>query len=415
MAKKRLTDRTLKALKPTGKRYDVMDADVPGFGVRVTERGQRTFILVARYPGSPNPTRRAIGEYPAVRLEKAREKARSWRDLIRQGIDPKTEEERLRRLELRKQQTTFAAVAEDFLERHVKGQRKARGTEREIRKELIAQWGERPIASITREDVVALVEAITRRPAPYVAHSVLGHARSLFNWAINRGTYGLETSPCDRLKPSALIGVKQPRQRILSDAELVALWHSSEELGYPFGPIYKLLLLTGARKSEVAGARWREFDLGEKVWTVPPERFKSNASHLVPLSEQALIILEALPRFTKGDHLFTTSLGDKHVAGFSRAKAQVDKLVTGQLGAMPPPWVIHDIRRTVRTRLASLRVPDMVAEMVIGHGRKGLQRVYDQHRYVDEMREALELWAARLRDIVTPPPDNLVRLRKETA
>jgi integrase len=198
----------------------------------------------------------------------------------------------------------------------------------------------------------------------------------------------------------------------LSDAELVALWHSSEELGYPFGPIYKLLLLTGARKSEVAGARWREFDLREKVWTVPPERFKSNASHLVPLPEQAIKILEALPRFTKGDHLFTTSLGDKHVAGFSRAKAQVDKLVTEQLGVMPPPWVIHDIRRTVRTRLASLRVPDMVAEMVIGHGRKGLQRVYDQHRYVDEMREALELWAARLRDIVTPAPENVVRLNK---
>jgi len=215
MPRKRFTDRTLKAFKPIKKRYDVMDTDVPGFGVRVTERGQRTFILIARYPGSSNPTRRAIGEYPALSLEKARERARHWRDLVRQGIDPKTEEDRLRRLELRKQQTTFAAVAEDFLERHVKGQRKERDAEREIRKELIAHWGERPIASITREDVVALVDAIARR-APYLAHNVLAHVRSLFNWAINRGTYGLETSPCDRLKPSALIGPKQPRQRILN-------------------------------------------------------------------------------------------------------------------------------------------------------------------------------------------------------
>ena len=121
----------------------------------------------------------------------------------------------MRRTELRKQQTTFAAVAEDFIEWHIQGHRRARITEREIQKELIAPWGERPISSITREDAVMLVEAVARRPAPYLAHIVLGHARSLFNWAINRGTYGLETSPCDRVKPSTLIGAKQPRQRVL--------------------------------------------------------------------------------------------------------------------------------------------------------------------------------------------------------
>jgi integrase len=284
-----------------------------------------------------------------------------------------------------------------------------------MRKELIAQWGERPISSITRDDVVILVEAVARRPAPYLAHIVLGHARSLFNWAINRGTYGLEISPCDRVKPSALIGPKQPRQRTLSDTEVAALWHSSEGLGYPFGPLYQLLLLTGARKSEVAGARWSEFNLTKKIWTVPPERFKSNASHLVPLSDAAVSIIEALPRFTQGDHLFTTTYGQKPIAGFSRGKVRIDKLMVEQLGSPPSPWVIHDIRPTVRTRLASLRIPDLVAEMVIGHGRRGLQRVYDQHTYEAEMREALELWAACLRDIVTPAPENVVKLRKGTA
>ena len=228
MTKKRLTDRALKALKPRRQRYDLMDTDVPGFGVRVSEKGQRTFILIARYPGSSNPARRAVGEYPTVSLEKARRRAREWRHLIEKGVDPKAHEARLKREELRKHQTTFAAVAEDFIERHIKGQRKARDTEREIRNELIAEWGERPITSITREDVVILVEAVARRPAPYLAHVVLGHARSLFNWAINRGAYGLETSPCDRLKPASLIGAKQPRQRTLSDAELRALWQASE-------------------------------------------------------------------------------------------------------------------------------------------------------------------------------------------
>src|SRR5262245_32536680 len=160
-----------------------MDSDVPGFGVRVSEIGQKAFILIARYPGSTNPTRRSLGEYPALGLEKARERARHWRNLVRTGNDPRAEEARQRRLELRRQQTTFASVAEDYIDRHTKGQRKAKDTEREIRKELIPFWGDRPITSIMREDVIGLVEDIARRPAPYTAHIVLGHARSLFNWA----------------------------------------------------------------------------------------------------------------------------------------------------------------------------------------------------------------------------------------
>ena len=415
MAQRRLTNRKLQSLKRKGNRYDVMDPEVPGFGVRVSETGRRTFVLVARYPGSPNPTRRALGEYPALSLAEAREKAKTWRRWIEKGKDPRAEEERERRLELRKLETTFGAVAEDFIQLHVKAQRRGRDSEREIRKELIAVWEDRPIASITREDVASLVDAVARRPAPYLAHIVLGHLRSLFNWAINRTTYGLETSPCDRIKPKALIGTKEPRQRVLSDAEIAALWRGSETLGYPFGPLYQVLLLTGARKSEVSGARWNEFDLNKKIWTVPPERFKSNASHLIPLSDAAVAIIESLPHFTKGDHLFTTTYGGKPIAGFSKGKGRIDKLMVEQLGSSPPAWVIHDIRRTVRTRLASLRVPDLVAEMVIGHGRKGIQRVYDQHTYEAEMREALELWAARLRDIVTPPPENVVRMKRASA
>ena len=408
MARNRLTDRTLKSLKQTGKRYDTMDTDVPGFGVRVSETGQRTFILVARYPGSSNPTRRALGEYPALDLQAARKRAREWRDLIRRGVDPKTEEERQKREELRKQATTFAAVAEDYITLHVARQRRGDHSAREIRRELIAVWGERPITSITRHDVVALTDAIVRRPAPYLAHIAFGHARSLFNWAINRGAYGLETSPCDRVKPATLIGAKQPRQRVLSDRELTAAWNGAEKMGYPFGPLFQLLMLTGARKSEVAEARWSEFDLAKKIWTVPPERFKSNATHLVPLSDAAGDIIKALPR-GRSDFLFSvTDRGP--VVNFIKPKARLDKLM-----GSPAPWVIHDLRRTVRTHLAKLRISDRVAEMVIGHGAKGLQRVYDQHSYEPEMREALELWAVRLRDIVNPPPDNVVNLKRGQA
>jgi integrase len=227
----------------------------------------------------------------------------------------------------------------------------------------------------------------------------------MFNWACDR--YDLEVSPCDRIKPSRVIGTKQPRQRVLSDDELRAFWATTGSMGYPFGPLFRMLLLTGQRRDEVGGARWCEFDLEAKVWTVPAERFKSDSTHLVQLTDDAVSLLEALPRF-KGDHLFTTTAGAKPVSGFSKAKQVLDKGMPGSA-----PWVLHDLRRTVRTHLAALKVPDTVAEMVVGHGRRGIQRVYDQHQYAAEMREALTLWAGRLRDIVSPPPANVVKLARK--
>ena len=163
---------------------------------------------------------------------------------------------------------------------------------------------------------------------------------------------------------------------------------------YPYGPFWKLLLLTGARRSELSGARWREVDKAKRLLVIPPERFKSNATHMVPLSTMAMEIVATLPR--DSDRLFG------HINGFSKAKRRLDKAM-GQ----PEHFVIHDIRRTVRTRLSSLRVPHEVSEMVIGHGRKGLARVYDQHTYLDEMRDALEQWARRVEQLISDQPPTM--------
>jgi hypothetical protein len=124
-----------------------------------------------------------------------------------------------------------------------------------------------------------------------------------------------------------------------------------------------------------------------------------------------LALLEALPRFFGGDALFSTTGGAKPINGYFKAKVRLDAAMRAELGRPPAPWVNHDIRRTVRTRLSELRVPKPVAERVIGHAAKGLARVYDQHRYASEMREALEAWEGRLTAIVTPPPENVVPLR----
>jgi integrase len=457
MARVSLTDARIRALKPapSDQRYEVLDAIVPGLIVRVTDTGKRTLMLKTRFPGSRHPTRRAIGEYGAITLDAARDKARAWHEMIRRGIDPADEEARLLREQERARVNTFAKIAEDYIARQVVGreyarliakaeelvqassrklrrfqalskviqdpaneakplQRKAAVVIRELDREFICAWGDRSITDITAHDVVTVIDAAVQRGAEYQAHNLLGHVRRLFNWAIGRNVYGLDRSPCDRMRPQDVIGKKALRTRVLDDVELGALWRATANLGYPDGPFYRMLLLTGQRKSEVAGARWSEFDLDKASWTIPAARMKMAAPHVVPLVPEVMALLKKLPRFKRGDHLFTTTYGEKPINGFSKSKARLDGRMVDLLQEFDRdngdddlekitlrPFVIHDIRRTVRTHLSALPVPDLVRELVIAHTKTGLHKVYDQYAYLNEKRHALELWTARLRSIRT--------------
>jgi integrase len=384
--------------------YDVWEQD--GFGVRVSYEGRKTFVLMARYKGKDsNPTRRRLGVYPAMTLAEARQKANRWHELIKQNIDPSEEEKRQQDAETRRRANTFAPVAEDFIREKLAGERKGYEVERDIRRVFVKEWGPKPITDITAGDVVYLVKRFGKEGKLYQAHNLLGYARRLFNWAIGQHAYGIETSPCDRLRPRDIIGAKKQRTRILSHEELRAAWRAGHRLGYPYGPLFRLLLLLGQRKSEVADARWSEFDVTRKIWTIPAERMKADAAHIVPLSDDALEILKALPSFNDGDYLFSMTFGKKPVNGFSKAKMILDREMLKVLRAEDAKaelvdFVIHDIRRTVRTGLSAIpNISDLVRELVIGHTKPGLHKVYNQYAYLDEKRFALDAWAARLRSI----------------
>lgn len=141
-----------------------------------------------------------------------------------------------------------------------------------------------------------------------------------------------------------------------------------------------------------------------RTFTIPPERFKSDRTHIVPLAERALAIIGQLPRFASGDYVFTTTAGRKPVDGFSKTKLALDGAMKALLdGAELPNWTIHDLRRTTRTRLSELRIQPVVAEAVIGHSLPGLLGVYDQFGYLEEKRDALERWADHLDKILNPP------------
>jgi integrase len=280
---------------------------------------------------------------------------------------------------------------------------------REMHGEFVTIWGDWALTDVTAADVAAAIRA-KATSAPVQARNLLGHLKRFFGWVVAQHSYGLEASPVAALKPDRLVGKQVIRKRVLSDDELRVLWQASGALDYPFDPLVKLLVLTGQRRSDVSEALWQEFDLNKKLWTIPAERYKTNTVHVVPLSDDAVAILEKLPRFNRGDCMFTTTFGVRPASGFSWLKARLDKLMEGKTAG---PWILHDIRRTVRTHLSALPVADNVRELVIGHAQPGLHQVYDQHAYIDEKRRALELWAMRLRDIVSPPPPtNVVSMRK---
>jgi integrase len=408
-----LTERRVAALKPgpAGKRTELRDALVPSLIVRCASR-RKVFALHCRFPGAKHPTRRMIGEVGSLSIDDARETARQWLGMIRRGIDPAEEARRAREAERGARAALFGAVAGDFAVRRLAHQRRGRDVARIVSKELVSRWGSRPITGISRRDVLDMVEEIDGRGAPIMAQASFAAARVLFGWARDRGL--LEHSPCDGVRVGRIVSrTKAPRQRSLTDAEVRAFWNATMLMPQPWRQAFQLLALTGTRKVEALGARWSEFsglDGPEPTWTIPAARFKSKTDHLVPLSPAALAVLGSLPRYQSGDHLFSFTFGRTPALVIHTAKRKLDELMRRELPDLPG-WQVHDLRRTLRTGLARLGLPDHVNELAIGHARKGLAGNYDRHRYVNEVRRALVLWADEVARFVSPPqPGKVVPL-----
>ena len=459
MARQKLTDVALKALRPAAKgtRYELWDSEMPGLGVRVTDKGTSTFFVMRWLSGHGKPVRFSLGTYPDMKLKEARERADEVRRDLKTGVHPGEKREAARREQARRRNETFSVVAEEFLHRHAKKLCTSHEIEIIVRRDLIPRWGKRPISEITRRDVVELVREIIDRgdgkrrgQVSYAAHHALASARRLFNWAIAQEVYEIEMSPCARVSAKDLIGAKEKRKRVLSDQEIKILWETTGSLEYPLAHLVRLLLVTGQRLSEVADAEWpeieslrvvkqgegRRVDASEAIWTIPENRMKGKVAQEVPLSQLAGELFASIPRFRDGSFMFSTTGGMRPVSGFSKFKMRLDKAMIKahrhalgvpeedkglrrwlRLAAGEPlpteyqiePWKFNDLRRTMRTRLSGLKdaqggpIPDEVRELMIAHRQPDLHQIYDQHSYRDEKRRGFELWAARLLEIVKPP------------
>src|SRR5262249_17459798 len=158
-------------------------------------------------------------------------------------------------------------------------------------------------------------------------------------------------------------------------------WAAAADMPYPWGPYFRLLLLTMQRRTELAGARQSEIDLKRALWTIPAARMKTDATHLVPLAPRALDLFALLPTFAKGPCIFSTTFGVKPISGFSKAKRALEKQMLSELRksggelAQIEPWGLHDLRRTGRTALSALPVAEITRELVIAHAKPGLHKV----------------------------------------
>ena len=419
--------------------------------------------LAGRFPGSPAYTRRELARVGAISLADARDKARRWIELVGQGRDPTAEEERIARENQRHQKNTFAQAAADYIESEVIGlnpeyprQRNGAEVKREFDRVLIPLWGEKPITAIGHDDIEDVVGRVKKsgtarmlasfgikppppahkrgrppnrqgKPAPGQARNLLGIIKMFFGWVRRQKRYGLTANPCADLSAKHLIGPKMPIDRFLDDAEIAAFWRATGRMNYPYGPFYRLLLLTGLRLNECADASWGEFDLKIGKWIIPKERMKARnekaRAHAVPLNSEIRKVINSLPRFRTGDFLFSTTFGEKPAWVNDKVKKRLDARMLGSLRALArmrgddpakvqlKPWTNHDLRRTLRSGLSKLRVDRDVAEAVLAHVAGGIVGTYDVHDYFDEKKDALTRWSLHVRSLVDPIPDNVRRLR----
>jgi integrase len=373
MPKRALSDLTVKRAKPpTNGQVDIFDAGYPGFALRVSYGGGKSWVYFYRIGGRLR--RRSLGTYPAVTLAEARQLWRDAKHQVSLGRDPGWQ---------RASDLNFESVAREWLKRDQADKRSLKEVTRIVEKELIPEWGQRSIRDIRRHDILVLSDRIADRGATTMARRVMAYVHRLFRWAKSRDL--IESNPATDLpKP----GREVARDRVLTDAELAAVWKAAVEIGWPYGPAAQLLILTGARRAEIAELKWSEIH-GNTI-KLSGARTKNAEPHDMPLSEQALDVLSRMPRIAGSEYVFGKPLRS---GAWSNAKIKFS-------AAKIQPWRIHDLRRTVSTGMNELGTEPHIVEAVLGHTVKGVAGVYNRAKYEAAKRAALKAWGAHVMALV---------------
>lgn len=446
--------RSIEGIAPADKDTLVWDTELPGFGLKVTPKGKRSFVLFYR---SQDGTQRkpTIGSYPAMRPEQARRIAQDWLAEVRAGGDPSRTRQEQR---ANRGRDTIAELFEDYC-REKADMKSLNEVRRIFTNDIIPALGKRRAEDVTRAEVNRLLDKVASRSRS-VALRLRQALSAFYNWALPRLPDGVSNPVTNAIR----IAPPKARDRVLSDVELKGLWQVLEQEKEPWRTALRLLILTGQRRNEVFDADWSEFDLTQKTWTIPAARAKNGKQHLVPLSNEVVTLISTLtrhgpllrppdyktfqeltqrsPREVQGARWTEVDLAeavwrlskrrsdtgvptDVHLSSdaldflqskvatgplfpgggraFSRAASRIRTALDVHLRAPAPAWSWHDIRRSVATGLQRLGTRLEVTEAILNHvsgSRAGIVGVYQRHDWLDEKRAALTAWAA---NIVGPP------------
>jgi integrase len=403
------TDRKVKSLRANpDKKIVVWEQGNPGFGIRISPKGKKTWIAMTRtrveVQGDTRPQAQVtLGHYPMMSLAEAHTAFTKAKDDARSGVDLRARKRSNGNGDL----VTFADLCNLYLTQWLEPHRRASSVKaaKQLMQLPLARWANRPAKAITKADVIALHDEIAShrmrhyarfegRGAVVQADHVLAIVRSAFRYGVGRDK--VEKDPTEGIKK---LSDNKPRDRVLSDGEIVALWQACDGIEAPFAGVFRMLLLTAQRKDEVAGMSWDEVDVSRKIWTIPATRAKNGKEHVVHLSDMALRILGK----PGGGFVFSRD-GQAPATYLFRAQKKLEDAMAARLGKRGHQgWTPHDLRRTAASGMAGLGVAPHVVDKILNHVSgtiRGVALIYNRHEYLEQRKDALEQWGAQLETMV---------------
>jgi integrase len=364
------------------------DERLIGFALAVYPSGKKMFLIQYRVKSSRRSRRMTIGHAQRLDLDVARKRGRELLAHVDLGRDPLTEQRRA-------SVSTFRALAENYLTREGQKLRTAAKRRAILERAVFPVLGDLPVENIKRSDVIRLLDKIEDDAGPVAADASLSIVRRILSW--HEARVDDYRSPIGRGMNRS---DREARDRVLTDDEIRSLWGSSESFTRPWGAFTRLLLLTAARRTELA--QMTRDEVSGALWTLPAERVKNDKQLVLPLSRAAQEIIAAIPTLDRCRFIFTID-GRRPISGFSKAKAAIDK-ASGVTG-----WTFHDLRRTARTLLSRAGVDADTAERCLGHAIGGVRGLYDRHKYEEQMRVAFEKLANMIEQIVDPTKGKVIQ------
>ena len=397
-----------KLVVPAGARdVQVFDADLPGFGIRKFESGKASYFV--KFNVGRQQRRKTLGTVVRGNLKVMRLEASAVLAKARLGTDVVA----MARAAAAKHSVTLGEIVPKYL--------KARESELRPKSHFeAARYLERawqpihtlPIDAITRQNVVSIVDDLETSSGKVAADRARMALSGLFGWAIDRGY--LHANPTLNVRARAQ---NKPRDRVLTEAELVEVWNAC--LDDDYGRIVRLLILTGQRRSEIGDLSWSEIHLDKRQIELPEHRTKNARAHLVPLSAETMATLKCAPQ--QQDRAFVFGVGGGGYGGWSKSKAELDARVAKARTAAGvkmsmPPWTLHDLRRSFVTHMSERGFAQPhVVEAIVNHvsgAKAGVAGVYNRAAYLNEKRQALERWGEQIASLVQGRAKNVVLLNQ---